>query len=228
MKQLVLQLAPPPPPTLHNFVAGPNAEAVAAVHAVLDGSAGERFIYLWGGRGCGKSHLAAGFARACTDLGLRGSLVRGGREAVNVQALAAGDVVVVDDVAALGEADQVALFDLVNRLREGTGLFLATGPLPPMQLRLRPELATRLAQGLVYQVRCLSDTDKQQALEARARQRGFTLGRDVSAYLLRTWRRDLPSLIAVLDTLDRYSLETKRPVTLPLAREVLTLLAAAD
>jgi DnaA family protein len=32
-----------------------------------------------------------------------------------------------------------------------------------------------------------------------------------------TW----PSLMVVLDALDRYSLEVKRPVTIPLAREVL-------
>jgi DnaA family protein len=33
--------------------------------------------------------------------------------------------------------------------------------------------------------------------------------------------RDLTSLNAVLEALDRYSLATKRPVTLPLVREAL-------
>jgi len=40
---------------------------------------------------------------------------------------------------------------------------------------------------------------------------------------LRHWRRDLPSLLGALDTLDRYSLETKRPITVPLLRETLRL-----
>jgi DnaA family protein len=31
----------------------------------------------------------------------------------------------------------------------------------------------------------------------------------------------MPSLIALIDALDRFSLETKRPVTLPLLRELL-------
>jgi DnaA family protein len=43
----------------------------------------------------------------------------------------------------------------------------------------------------------------------------------MSDYLLHHGRRDLPSLLAVLDALDRYSLQTKRQITLPLVREVL-------
>ena len=51
--------------------------------------------------------------------------------------------------------------------------------------------------------------------------RGFRLGRDVIDYLLRRHARDLPALIRMLEALDRYSLETKRPVTVPLVRELL-------
>jgi DnaA family protein len=40
-------------------------------------------------------------------------------------------------------------------------------------------------------------------------------------YLLHHGRRDLPSLLAVLDALDQISLEQQRPLTLPLLREVL-------
>lgn len=228
MKQLLLQLAPPPAPTLDNFVCGPNGEVLAAVRALLDGSAGERFLYLWGGHGCGKSHLLEGFVVAARGLGLATAVVAAGRQPWQADVLAACDAVAVDDVGRLDDAGQVALFDLINRLRDGTGLLLVAGSVAPAHLRLRPELATRLSQGLVYQVRCLSDEDKQAALMARARQRGFTLGADVAGYLLRTWKRDLPSLMAVLDALDRHSLEVKRPITLPLAREVLASLAANE
>ena len=44
---------------------------------------------------------------------------------------------------------------------------------------------------------------------------------DLIDYLLRYGRRDLPSLLAVLDALDAASLERKRPPTLPLLREVM-------
>ena len=48
---------------------------------------------------------------------------------------------------------------------------------------------------------------------------------DVPAYLLTHFRRDMPSLMALLDALDRFSLEQKRAVTLPLLR---TMLASPD
>jgi DnaA family protein len=84
-----------------------------------------------------------------------------------------------------------------------------------------------LGQSLVYQVHCLSDEDKQRALIAHAQGRGFTLPVDAASYLLRKCKRDLSSLMAVLDALDRYSLEVKRPITVPLVREVLALLPGA-
>jgi DnaA-homolog protein len=45
-------------------------------------------------------------------------------------------------------------------------------------------------------------------------------------YLLSRQSRDLTHLVSLLDGLDRYSLETKRPVTVPLARELLLAIAA--
>jgi DnaA family protein len=44
---------------------------------------------------------------------------------------------------------------------------------------------------------------------------------NVVHYLMRHGRRNLPSLMAVLDTLDRLSLEQKRQATVPLLRELL-------
>ena len=58
-------------------------------------------------------------------------------------------------------------------------------------------------------------------LHAEAERRGMRLPEEVISFLLTRMRRDLRSLTAVLDQLDRFSLETKRPVTLPLVREAL-------
>ena len=59
------------------------------------------------------------------------------------------------------------------------------------------------------------------ALAAHARSRGFALADEVSAYLLNHARRDMGSLIAALDSLDRYSLETGRAITVPLLKAAL-------
>src|SRR5260364_200457 len=50
------------------------------------------------------------------------------------------------------------------------------------------------------------------------RARGLALSADVSAYLLTHFKRELPALMALLDALDRFSLEHQRAVTLPLVR----------
>jgi len=112
----------------------------------------------------------------------------------------------------------------MNRMRDGSGLLVVTGPFAPIHLNIRQDLSSRLAQCLVFQVKCLTDEDKAQALMTHALGRGFTLPQDVARYLLKHWRRDIPALLAVLDALDRYSLEVKRPVTVPLTREVLARL----
>jgi len=51
---------------------------------------------------------------------------------------------------------------------------------------------------------------------------------EAARYLLLHGRRDLRWLLTVLDALDRYSLQTRRPITLLLTREVLQAVRAAD
>jgi DnaA family protein len=90
-----------------------------------------------------------------------------------------------------------------------------------VELKLRADLLTRLGWGLVLQVRALNDEEKIHALTQRARARGFALPPEVCAYLLVHAPRDMESLFAALAALDRYSLETRRAITIRLLRELL-------
>lgn len=224
MKQLVLNLAAIPQPSLENFIAGPNAEVLSLLRAALRGESTERLIYLWGGTGCGKTHLLRAFTHAALVQGLR-CLAASAPDIWSEQETLRYDILVLDTVQGLDAPGQQTLFNILNQLRSGTGFLLVSGPYAPTHLNIRSDLSSRLAQGLVLQVKCLSDEDKAAALMSHARTRGFTLPRDVASYLLKKWKRDLPSLMAVLDALDRYSLELKRPITVPLAREALALLS---
>jgi DnaA-homolog protein len=197
MQQLILDIAPAAAPDFDNFVAGPNAEALERVRALARGELREAILYLWGDPGSGRSHL------------LRAALRANAR------------VVAVDDVETLDGAAQQRLFVAINAAREGAAPVLATGSRAPAQLELREDLRTRLAWGLVYQLRPLSDEEKAAHLRAEAARRGLRLPEEVLGYLLSRLPRDLPSLKAVLEALDRYSLAAKRPVTLPLVREAL-------
>ena len=218
MKQLVLDIAPPPAPTFENFVPGRNAELAAALRALAAGASGERFIYLWGGDGGGRSHLLRAVVDAARRNGMQTAWFDAGAAVVD----AADDALcAVDDAHRLGAEAQIALFSLHNRIRVGSGALIASGNAAPAQLRLRADLVTRLASGLVYQVHGLDDEEKVAALRRHADARGFRLSQEVADYLLRHARRDMPSLLALLDALDRYSLETKRAITVPLLRELL-------
>jgi DnaA-homolog protein len=197
MKQLLLDIQPPAPPSLHNFIVGKNQEALANLYAAIQGTAPNRFVYLWGAPGSGKSHLLA----AAKSLGAH----------------------VADDVHLLDEEAQIALFNRYNHIKEQGETLITAGLYAPSQMALRDDLATRLAWGLVYQLQPLSDDEKAQALQAHAQERGIKLPVEVVDYCLRYLRRDLPTLMAVLDALDEWSLTEKKPVTVPMLKKLLQL-----
>jgi len=193
MRQLVLDISPPPQPTLENFIPGANAELLQRLREFRAGTFAESVLYLWGGHGSGKSHLLTACAGAAA----------------------------VDDAERLDDAGQAALFNAINEARQAGGRVLAAGALPPAQLPLREDVRSRLAWGLVYELKPLTDAERSAFLHGEAARRGIPLAEEVVVFLLTRMRRDLRSLTAVLDRLDRYSLETKRAITLPLVREAL-------
>jgi DnaA family protein len=193
MRQLALHISPPPQPTLDNFVPGANAELLLRLKEFQGNKLKESILYLWGDAGSGKSHLLS----ACAGPN------------------------VVDDVEKLDEAAQIALFNAINEARQSGGKVLAAGNAPPPLLPLREDLKSRLAWGLVYHVKPLTDDERATYLRAEAGRRSMRVPDEVISYLLTHVRRDLPTLRAILDEVDRISLEKQHPVTLPLIKAAL-------
>ncbi len=214
MTQLLLNIAPDWVPTLDNFVVGRNVELLSALRHAVAGTAKERFFALWGETGSGKSHLL----RAAVE-----QARAQGWSAVYAHAAVPefAQLVAVDDVETLDGAAQIALFALYNQIRESGGMLLVSAAAAPAHLNLRDDLRTRLGWGLVYQVHALSDKEKAQALEQHAQARGLILPQEVTQYLLRHGRRDLPSLLALLDALDAHCLRLRRAPSVPLLKEVM-------
>jgi DnaA-homolog protein len=211
MRQLTLDLLPEIPPTLDNFVAGGNAETVAALTGWLAGARAETSFCLWGEAGSGRSHLllASGFA-----------YVDAARDPSLATAPEAGQLA-IDHVEVLDETGQIALFNHFNRLKMAAGMMLTAADQPPAHLALREDLRTRLGSGLIYRLQPLSDAEKTAALAAQARERALKLTPESIDYLMRHAPRDMRTLSAFIVALDRYTLEHKRAVTLPLLRELL-------
>src|SRR3954471_23923722 len=106
MRQLPLPLSAAAQPTLDNYVAGANAEALEGIRSLTDGRLSEAIVYLWGGPGSGRTHLLRAAAGAKPQL------------------------VIADDVDALGEPAQQALFNAINAARDGGPSVLAAGSAP--------------------------------------------------------------------------------------------------
>ncbi|HEV7856703.1 MAG TPA: DnaA regulatory inactivator Hda [Herminiimonas sp.] len=219
MRQLLLDLPAEKPQTLDSFVAGVNAELMQLLHRLADGKPNgldERFVYLWGEAGSGKTHLLRALATAPDTHYLAGDAPP---EAFNFQTNI--KLYAIDDCDQLSPDAQIAAFALFNQVREQGGSLITSGKVAPAGLALREDLRTRLGWGLIYQLHGLSDNEKIEALTHAATARGLTLSPGVLPYLITHFARDMRSLSALLDALDQYSLETKRPITLPLLRELL-------
>lgn len=228
MRQLALTLLPRPEASFANFVVGRNAEAVAVLQRLARGEGEERFVYLWGGEGSGRAHLLQAVAREAEAAGRRALHVEGSALTDAWGAVEAEDVLTVGGADKLDAAAQEALFTAYNRIREGTGALAVSAGAAPRGLTLRADLATRFAWGLVYEIHPLSEDEKREAMRARARALGFDLPPEVDRYVLRHSRRDLPSLLRLIDLLDRHSLQTQRMITLPLVREVLAMVGEEE
>jgi len=211
MRQLILDLLPESLPTLDNFVPGGNAETLTALSGWLAGARAETSFCLWGEAGSGRSHLLQASGFAYVDAARDPALVT----------VPESEQLAVDHVEALDEAGQIALFNHFNRLKMAAGMLLTAADQPPAHLALREDLRTRLGSGLIYRLQPLSNSEKAAALAAQAKERALKLTPEAIDYLMRHAPRDMRTLSTFIVALDRFTLEHKRAVTLPLLRELL-------
>ena len=220
MKQLTLGVRLRDDAVFESFAAGPNLEAVAALR-----NAHTTPLWLWGAHGSGKTHL---LQAACSRAGDKAAYFPLSRSAALPPEALAGferaPLLCIDDVDAVA-GDQTweqALFHLFNAAAElRTRLIFAAGVPPRLAEWSLEDWRSRAASCVVYHLRELDDAARHEALRLRAAQRGLQLPYETSEYLLKRVPRDLPSLLAILDTLDEASLVAQRRLTIPFIRDAL-------
>jgi len=218
LEQLIFELAPAEPPRLDNFLPGKNAELVAALTHFAQGQDASPGFLVWGASGAGKTHLLRGTVALAAERGVQARYLPD-PASLEDEVAEAVSFLAIDRI---DEADPIAtgrIFTAYNALRHRGARVLAASRTPLAALALREDVRTRLGWGLVYEALPLSDAEKAAALVRYAHQRGFELAPDVVDYLLRHGRRDMGSLLGVVGALDRLSLATKRPITVPLLRD---------
>ncbi|MGC9457266.1 MAG: DnaA regulatory inactivator Hda [Halothiobacillaceae bacterium] len=234
MKQIPLDLGIREVPTLESFVGSANLMTRAMI-AMQAAGAGESQLYLHGPAGIGKTHLAQAACHHANEQGRTAAFLPlrqlEGRMPRAFEGLESLDLIVLDDVDAVTRhsEDAYAQFDLINRLRECDRQLLMTASVPPRELPLEfPDLVTRLGWGAVLALHEPTDAEKIDLLQTRARQRGFELPFETGMYLLRMYRREVATLIELLDCLDQASLAAHRRLTVRFVRDFLAAAPASN
>ena len=221
--QLPLSLRTPPDQRLDAFHGQP-----AVRDAVRAAARGEQrdWLYLSGPAGSGKTHL---LLAACAEAGAAGRRAAylplaafAGALADVLPAQEGADLVCLDGLEAIAgqRADEEALFHFHNRARAGGTVLLYAARGNPAALGLGlPDLATRLGQCTRFTLEALDDDGRRELLRQRAARRGLQLDDAAMDYLMRRSERDLASLTALLDRLDKASLAAQRRITIPFLRQ---------
>lgn len=226
--QYTLAVTLPEDETLDSFYAAEHSATVSFLKHYLRHPVAQAPVYLFGASGSGKSHLLYAACVQAQEQGLTSQLLAlqdceelSPRILDNLEQL---DLVCLDNIQAVaGDLSwQVALFDLYNRLVEQGKALIIVGNQAPQHLGITlPDLVSRLHACTSFQLRLLSDEDKQKLLQQKARLRGIELPDEAARYLLNHHDRDIRALVAILDRLDKASIVHQRKLTIPFIREIL-------
>ncbi|MGV8921776.1 MAG: DnaA regulatory inactivator Hda [Thermomonas sp.] len=225
--QLPLALRFPPEQRLLTYLGA--APGMIERLQVLAGGGLSDALYLQGGGGSGKTHLLLGTCAAAEAAGRRPQYlslarVRGHARDAFEGLEQTADLVALDDLDAISGAhdDEVALFDLHNRLHDaGVGLLYAAAAAPAMLEVGLPDLRSRLAQCTLMPLRMLDDAGRAALLRQRASSRGLAFEDTALDWLLTRCSRDLSDLTAMFEQIDRASLAAQRRITVPFLRQLL-------
>ena len=225
MQQIALDIGISHGPSVANFFAGPNVAALQHVQFWLGSKAASALrspvpTYFWGPSGSGKSHLLKaareGLRKQGAVVGWLDATVMSPPEFDETWA-----AVLMDDVHLFTASQQHTAFNWFVHAQTLQRPVIAAGEWSPTELKLRDDLRTRLGWGHVFGLQLLSEEQSRAVLRQAADARGLFLSDEVMDFTLRRFSRDLGSLMELLDLLDRYALQTKRAITIPLIKSML-------
>ncbi|MGZ5013923.1 MAG: DnaA regulatory inactivator Hda [Methylobacter sp.] len=213
--------------TFNDFFPATNQEIVTHLQQCIAGS-GEQQIFLWGKSGQGKTHLLQACCHQAQNQNISSFYFDLANAGLPDPSLLNGldeyDVVCFDNIECIAgnRVWELAFFNFFNQHRErGHKLIVSSSSAPnDMGIQL-PDLRTRLNWGLTLKIQPLTDSDRISALIFKADQMGFEIAPQTGRFLLTHYDRDLASLWALLEKLDKASLAAKRKLTIPFLKQIL-------
>ncbi|MDP2904608.1 MAG: DnaA regulatory inactivator Hda [Methylovulum sp.] len=213
--------------TFKDFFPGSNQEIVDHLKNCVTGDS-EQQIFIWGAQGLGKSHLLQACCHHAHQQHHSAFYFALSADGLPDPALLSGldkfDLVCLDNIGHIA-GDPVweqAFFNFFNQHRGHGHKLIVSAAYAPGKLAIQlPDLKTRLNWGLALKLKPLSESDSIAALIFKADQMGFEIAPQAGRFLLTHYDRDLASLWALLEKLDRASLAAKRKLTLPFLKKIL-------
>lgn len=226
-QQLTLGVALQDNARFENYLQGPNQEVVAQLQSVFAEPEPVQ-LYCWGATGLGKTHLLQALCHSAAQAGRSPVYIPLDQytslQPVLLEGLEEKQVICLDDLHRIaGQCDwEEALFHCYNAIKQRGASLVVSADTAPSQLPVSlADLRSRLASGLIYNLQALDDRQRLQALQLRAKGRGFELPEDTGQYLMRRVPRDMGALFELLDKLDKASLSAQRRLTIPFVKTIL-------
>jgi DnaA family protein len=225
--QLPLTLRWPAHQRFEAFEVGENGVALDLMRRAASEPA-QASLYLSGPLGSGRTHLLIATCAAANAAGRSAQYLPLATLRTNVdasiRAFGGSALLAIDDVDAIAGngAAEHALFDLYNRCgAEGASLLFAASA-PPAQMGIAlPDLVSRLGACTQIALKPLAEAERRALLRSRAAARGIEFDDAVLDWLFAREKRDLASLLGMLDRIDAASLAAQRRVTVPFLRNLL-------
>jgi chromosomal replication initiation ATPase DnaA len=219
-RQLPLALPHRPAMAREDFLVGAaNYAAITLIDRWPDWPV--RSVYLHGGSGTGKSHLAGIWMRTS---GAGGIAAEGLREA-DVEPLIARGAVAIENISA-GDIDEAALFHLLNLAGEKCAAVLLTGRAEPAELALKlPDLVSRIRAAQPLRLAEPDDLLLKRLLIKLFADRQIEVQPALIDHLVTRLERSFAAANRIVEVLDHAALAEGRAVTRRLADAALVAVA---
>lgn len=223
-RQLVFELGHRPASGREDFLVGPSNEVAVALIDAWPGWP-DNVVALSGPSGSGKTHLAEVW-RTASDAT---SLSPEGLADADIPVLVARRAIILEDLATLPPEGERALFHLINLTRAEGAFFLITSAEPLARLPLKlPDLVSRLKAVQQAALGAPDDALLTGILVKLFADRQLRVPPVVVTYLASRIERSVAAARRIVAEIDRASLSGKRPITVPLAAEILARQAEMD
>lgn len=242
-QQLIIDYRFIPEYSFNNFVKSPSTEMAYNAALSVAGKTGKKYnpLCIYGEKGVGKTHLIRAIGNEIRA-NINGAVIiyidskkvlaewKKTETEFDVVSLVKEynnvDFLIIDDIDVILKNSSIdeKIFHLYNHLMQRGKQFIFSSSIPPTQLESTDQnLKSRLESGLTVKIEKMRDEDKRKVIEKLAKDFDVFIPDNVIDYILNSAPRDFTSLHNVVSRINRLSLETKKRITLPIAKKTLKI-----